>query len=43
MATKFKLNPFNMFASILGGVINMTLMTSIYDYYDPHTVTTGIA
>lgn len=43
METKFKLNPFNQYASILGGVINMCLLVSVYDYYDPHTVTTGIA
>ena len=43
METKLKINPFDVSASILGGVINMNLMLSIHDYYSPHTVTTGIA
>jgi long-chain fatty acid transport protein len=41
--TKTKINPFDMFASILGGVINMSLMVSVYDHYSPHKVATGIA
>jgi long-chain fatty acid transport protein len=43
METKMKINPFDVGANILGGVIGMNLYLSIYDYYSPHTVTTGIA
>jgi len=41
--TQMKIDPFNAAAGILGGVINMNLMTAIQDYYSPHSVTGGIA
>ena len=41
--TVMKIDPFNAAAGILGGVINMNLMTAIQDYYSPHTVNGGIA
>jgi len=43
MAAKMKISPFDAAAGILGGAIGMNLMLAIFDYYTPHTVTTGIA
>jgi hypothetical protein len=41
--TQMKIDPFNAAAGILGGVINMNLMTAIQDYYSPHAISGGIA
>ena len=41
--TQMKIDPFNAAAGILGGIINMNLMTAIQDYYSPHSVSGGIA
>ncbi|OHD65868.1 MAG: hypothetical protein A2176_03390 [Spirochaetes bacterium RBG_13_51_14] len=41
--TVLKIDPFNAGAGILGGVIEMTLMLAIWDYYSPHVITGGVA
>ena len=41
--TMLKIDPFKAGAGILGGVIEMSLLMSIQDYYSPHVVNGGIA
>ncbi len=41
--TILKIDPFRAGAGILGGVVEMSLLMSIQDYYSPHVVNWGIA